>query len=324
MRSGAPGDIAIHDCEPAIATMREDVVRGLLQDPKILPSQYLYDERGAELFERICETEDYYLTRTELGILREHMDDIASRVGPGALVIEPGSGSGVKTRVLLDGLEKPAGYVPIDVSKPQLARFASQVAREYPDLDVKPVCADFTNEHDLPACDADERTRACYFPGSTIGNFTPSQAVNVLRRLAELCAADGGVVIGVDLKKDRKMLESAYDDSEGVSREFALNYLVRLNRELGADFRVDQFDYEAPYNDTLGRIEMALVSLREQAVRFNGTCVRFKANERVRTEYAYKYTLAEFAALACEAGLSVEDTWTDPDKLFSIQYLEPL
>lgn len=278
----------------------------------------------AQLFERIRETKEYYLIRTELGILRRHMNAIAPCVGPGALVIEPGSGSGIKTRMLLDGLKEPAGYVPIDVSKPQLTRFAAQIAREYPDLDVRPMCADFTSELELPACDADERTRTCYFPGSTIGNFIPSRAVDVLRRMAGLCADGGGVVIGVDLKKCRRMLESAYDDSEGISREFALNYLVRLNRELGADFRVDQFDYEAPYNDTLGRIEMALVSLRDQEVRFNGTRVRFRANERVRTEYSYKYTLAEFEALAGEAGLSVKDAWTDPDELFSIQYLEPL
>lgn len=276
----------------------------------------------AQLFECIYETKEYYVTRTELGILRRCMNAIAARVGPGALVIEPGSGSGVKTRMLLDGLEEPAGYVPIDVSKAQLARVASKLADEFPDLDVRPMCADFTSENKLPPCDAGERTRTCYFPGSTIGNFTRSQAINVLRRLADMCCDEGGVVIGVDLKKDRQTLESAYDDSEGVSREFALNYLVRLNRELGADFRVDQFDYEAPYNDVLGRIEMALVSLRDQAVRFNGTCVQFSPNERVRTEYAYKYTLAEFEALAGEAGLAVADTWTDPDELFSIQYLE--
>lgn len=322
MRTNAT-DLAVQDFAPGAETMRDDVLRSLSRDPKELPSQYLYDRRGAELFERICETEEYYLTRTELGILRRNMDAIAARVGPGALVIEPGSGSGLKTRFLLQGLEDPVGYVPVDVAREQLANFAASVVCEFPELEVKPVCADFTDDYVVPACDNAARTRVCYFSGSTIGNFKPAVVLDVLQHLAELCDGDGGVLIGVDLKKGRTTLESAYDDAQGVSREFALNYLVRLNRELDAGFRIEQFGYEAPYNESLGRIEMALVSLCDQVVSISGTRVRFKSGELIHTEYSYKYTLPEFAALAGKANLNVVQTWSDSEELFSIQYLEP-
>jgi dimethylhistidine N-methyltransferase len=313
--------ITVHDYEPATATMRDDVLRGLAQDPKMLPSQYLYDERGARLFERICKTEEYYLTRTEIAILRQNMDAIVDHIGPGALVIEPGSGSGVKTQLLLENLEDPAGYVPIDVAKRQLAEFATQMDQRFPDLNVMPVCADFTNGYELPPCNAAVRKRVAYFPGSTIGNFTPAVAVEMLRHMGELCDDDGGVVVGVDLKKDRAILEPAYDDAGGVSRDFALNYLVRLNRELDADFKLEQFGYEAPYNETHGRIEMALVSRCRQVAHIDGVGVPLDTDEHIRTEYSYKYDPEEFAALAENAGLEVTDTWTDPDHLFSVQYL---
>jgi dimethylhistidine N-methyltransferase len=291
--------------------------------PKVLPSQYLYDERGAQLFERICEADEYYLTRTEIAILRRHIDAIVERVGPGALVIEPGSGSGIKTELLLENLQDPVGYVPIDVAKQQLAEFAAQMDERFPALDISPVCADFTSEYELPPCGGAVRTRVAYFPGSTIGNFTPPRAVDVLRHLAELCEDDGGVLIGVDLKKDRAILEPAYDDVAGVSRDFALNYLVRLNLELDADFKLEQFGYEAPYNADRGRIEMALVSRCRQVAHIDGVDVSFDEGERVRTEYSYKYSPDEFAALAANAGLKVTDIWTDRERLFSVQYLTP-
>jgi dimethylhistidine N-methyltransferase len=184
-----------------------------------------------------------------------------------------------------------------------------------------PVCADFTNGYDLPELGDAARKRVAYFPGSTIGNFTPTIAVDVLRHMAGLCEDDGGVLIGVDLKKDRAVLEPAYDDAAGVSCEFALNYLVRLNRELDANFELEQFGYEAPYNETHGRIEMALVSHREQVAQIDGVGVSFDTDERVHTEYSYKYSPDEFAALAADAGLAVADMWTDPEHLFSVQYL---
>ena len=320
----------MHDCRPATETMRGDVLRGLARDPKTLPSQYLYDERGAGLFEKICETEEYYLTRTEIAILRENMDAIVDRIGPGALVIEPGSGSGVKTQLLLENLEDPAAYVPIDIAKQQLADLAAQMDQRFPDLEVVPICADFTSGYELPPWADALRKRVAYFPGSTIGNFTPPVAVEMLRHMVELCDDDddrggdgGGVLVGVDLKKDRAIVEPAYDDAEGVSREFALNYLVRLNRELNADFELSQFGYQAPYNEAHGRVEMALVSRCRQVAHVDGVGVSFGLDERVLTEYSYKYSPDEFAALAEDAGLEVTDTWTDPEDLFSVQYLAP-
>jgi dimethylhistidine N-methyltransferase len=315
--------IAVNNCEPAAETMRDDVLRGLAKNPKMLPSQYLYDERGARLFERICETEEYYLTRTEISILRENMDAIVERIGPGALVVEPGSGSGVKTQMLLENLEDPAGYVPIDVAKGQLTEFATEMERRFPDLDVMPVCADFTNGYEVPLGENAVQKRVAYFPGSTIGNFTPAAAVDVLRHMAAICEDDGGVLVGVDLKKEREVLEPAYDDAKGISREFALNYLVRLNRELGADFALEKFDYEAPYNEAHGRIEMALVSQCPQLAHVAGVAMPLGEEERVRTEYSYKYSPKDFVALAENAGLEPTDTWTDPGRLFSVQYLSP-
>jgi dimethylhistidine N-methyltransferase len=310
--------VAVHDFEPDVATMREEVVRGLSCEPKRLPSQYLYDETGARLFERICDTVEYYLTRTEVSILEMNMDAISARIGPGALVIEPGSGNGHKTRLLLDGLKDPAGYVPIDVSRKQLARCTKEIRQEFPDLEVLPVCADFTGDYGVPATTADVRSRVMYFPGSTIGNFAPPEAVAVLRHLASLGRS---MLIGIDLKKDRSILEPAYDDAGGYSREFALNLLVRLNRELGADFVVEQFGYEAPYNEDAGRIEMALVSDRKQAAHIDRHRVEFQRHERMLTEYSYKFDLEGFAELAGQAQLEVAETWTDPADLFGVLYL---
>ncbi len=323
MTTQSTNTIAVHDCSPETATMRDDVLSGLSDRPKYFPSQYLYDERGARLFEAICDTDEYYPTRTEIAILRRNMAAVADRIGPGALVVEPGSGSGVKTQLLLGGLEEPAGYVPIDVAREQLVEFATQTEERFPDLEVLPVCADFTSDYELPPCGNGVRKRIAFFPGSTIGNFTPTVAVDILRQMAELSGRDGGVLIGVDLKKDADILEPAYNDAEGVSRDFAMNILVRLNRELNADFNLKRFTYQAPYDERHGRIEMALVSRCRQVVHLDGVGVMFDADEPVRTEYSYKYAVDEFAALARRAGLTVTDVWTDPQRLFSVQYLVP-
>lgn len=310
-----------YDFEPEVARMRKDVLGGLARDPKILPSQYLYDERGAVLFDQICDTQDYYVTQTEISILRKNLDQIKELIGPDAVVIEPGSGSGVKTKLLLEGLDDPAGYVPIDVAKKQLAEFAASMDKAYPDLDVTPVCADFTAEYELPQHVEEHRKRIIYFPGSTIGNFMPDVALGLLRHMRQLCGSSGGILIGVDLRKEHGILERAYDDSEGVSKDFAMNYLVRLNRELNAEFTMDSFDYEAVFNEGESRIEMALVSLQDQTVSLDGADVTFKKGERVRTEVSYKYSLEDFAGLAAKAGLKVEAVWMDERRLFSIQYL---
>ena len=309
------------DLAPETAQMRNDVLQGLQQVPKRFPSQYLYDERGARLFEQICELDEYYLTRTEQAIMTAHADDIRRCIGPGTILIEPGSGSGDKAIALLSRLHEPAAYVPIDVSCAQLTAVAAQVDRVFPNITVLPVCADFTENHELPLNVVTGRRRIVFFPGSTIGNFEPQAARDLLRKLAELAGPDGGVLIGVDLKKDRAVMERAYDDARGVSAEFARNILVRTNRELDADFRLERFGYEAPYNELHGRIEMALVSRCRQVVRINGVKVTLEAGERVGTEYAYKFNPEDFALLTKHAGLAVVNVWTDPERLFGVVYL---
>ncbi len=313
----------VHDYSPETSRMRDDVLKGLRQQPKHFPSQYLYDDRGARLFERICELDEYYLTRTENAIIAENIAHISQRLGPQAILIEPGSGAGEKALTLLSHMPEPAAYVPIDVARDQLAEVAVNIDRTHTEVDVVPICADFTHDHDLPIGRIEGRRRVVFFPGSTIGNFARDAARELLSSLAELAEPGGGVLIGVDLKKDRAILEAAYDDAEGVSAEFAKNILVRLNRELDAGFEISQFDYEAPYNADAGRIEMALVSRRAQSVRINGDSVTFARGERIRTEFSYKYEPHEFADLAGSAGLRVLDVWTDADRLFSVQYLEP-
>lgn len=315
------GAVRLRDLEPSASTMETDVLAGLSSTPKYLPSQYLYDDRGAALFEEICELPEYYLTRTEASIMRQHIDSIAACIGPKALLIEPGSGDGVKSRALLEGLSRPAGYVPIDISRAQLLDLAETVTERFPDLEVVPICADFTVTPDLPPLVRPIRRRVVFFPGSTIGNFAPTAAVEVLRRLRALCGEGGGILIGIDLRKGREVVEPAYDDSRGISRDFALNYLVRLNRELESNFEVESFRYEAPYDEAYGRIEMALVSERDQTVEVGGREIHFAREERIRTEYSYKYALEEFAELSTRASLKVERVWIDPDHLFSVQFL---
>jgi dimethylhistidine N-methyltransferase len=313
----------VHDLAPETSRMREDVLEGLRQNPKCIPSHYLYDDRGARLFEQICELDEYYLTRTENAIMAEYADDIRRSIGPRAVLIEPGSGAGDKALVLLSRMHKPAAYVPIDVACEQLAQVAADVNETFPHIEVLPVCADFTQNHDLPLDGISGDRRIVFFPGSTIGNFAPRAACELLRQLAELAGPDGGILVGVDLKKDRKILEPAYDDARGVSADFAKNILVRLNRELDADFKLEQFGYEAPYHECHGRIEMALISRCPQVAHIDGVGVMFQTDERVRTEYSYKYDPEQFAALARQAGLVVVNVWTDPCRLFSLQYLAP-
>jgi L-histidine N-alpha-methyltransferase len=317
----ATPEIDLTDLSPATSTMRADVLAGLRRRPKVLPSQYLYDDKGAVLFEQICEQQEYYPTRTEVAILESQLDDIADAVGPDALVVEPGSGSGIKTRLLLERLDAPVAYVPIDIACEQLTRVAQEFNQTFPDLTVLPVCADFTGDYDLPDAPRQPQRVLAYFPGSTIGNFERGDAVAVLDRLRRLVGDDGGILVGVDTKKDPTIIEPAYDDAAGVSAEFALNYLDRMNRELGADFDRDQFHYAAPYVAERGRIEMGLVSRSDQDVRIGNETVAFAAGEHVVTELSHKYTPDEFADVAADAGLSVAHVWQDPKGWFSVQYL---
>lgn len=308
------------DLAPAADDLRRDALAGLGQARKSLPCKYLYDDLGSWLFDQICELPEYYPTRTELAISRQYAAEMATACGPRTLLVELGSGSSTKTRVLLDHLREPAGYVPVDIARDFLRASAAALAAAYPALTVRPVCADFTLPFAPPTV-ADARRTVVYFPGSTIGNFTEPEAVQLLRNIAGLIADRGGLLIGVDLRKDPAVLEAAYNDARGVTAAFNLNLLVRLNRELGADFDLERFHHRAIYDEHAGRIEMQLLPDRPQTVHIAGHRFEFAAGEVLRTEYSHKYTLEQFAALAAAAGLTVRQVWTDSAALFSVQYL---
>lgn len=316
-------EAAIVEADPAAdrTAFRDEIVRCLRAGIKTIPAKYLYDARGAELFGRICELDEYYLTRTEVRILRDHAEEMASMIGPGCVLVECGGGSGLKTRTLLDYLQRPAAYMPLDVSQEQLNRSVSELVNSYPKLAVVPILADFTRDPDIQSRPQSAGRTVVYIPGSTIGNFERGDARELLRWCRVVCGADGVVLVAVDLEKDRDIVVPAYDDSAGVTAAFTLNVLHRMNRELGANFRLDQFEYRVLYNESEGRVEMYLRSLVDQTVDIGGEDIAFRKGECARTEYSYKYSRERFADLAASAGLSVRKVWTDPDNLFSIQYL---
>ena len=297
------------------------MLQGLQDARKELPSKYFYDDVGSQLFEQICELDEYYLTRTELAIMQAHMQEIVSLLGPHCLLIEYGSGNSTKVCMLLDALQEPAGYVPIDIAKDQLLRSAAALATAYPALEMLPVCADYTSDFALPSPAKPVSQRIAYFPGSTIGNFDREPATRFLQQIAKACQG-GGLLIGVDLKKDFNILHRAYNDSQGVTAQFNKHLLVRMNQELDANFQLNQFGHYAFYNPGQSRIEMHLVSLKNQTVRIGESEIDFKLGESIWTESSYKYTLEEFAQLAATAGFAVEQVWTDPRQLFSVQYLK--
>lgn len=316
--SGAPDLRATERHDPGRDAFLAEVTEGLRSSPKTLPCKYFYDERGSQLFDDICELEAYYPTRTELKIMRGAGPAIAKALGPAARLVEYGSGSSIKTRILLDHLLTPAAYVPVDISAEHLTRSAAELSRLYPGLKVLPVCADFTRDFPLPEVSEAART-IVYFPGSTIGNFPPEDAAEFLRGIAKLCGAGGGLLIGVDLVKDRPVLERAYNDEEGVTAAFNLNLLCRVNRELGADFALDEFLHIAKWNPDESRIEMHLTSERDQQVQLGEHKISFAKGETIHTESSYKYRLDSFANLAAEAGLKRTDVWTDERDWFSVQ-----
>jgi len=314
-------ELDLVDHEPEHETFLADVLQSLRRSPKELPCKYFYDEVGSAWFDRICELPEYYPTRTERSIMENEAAAMAEALGERCLLIEYGSGSSIKTRLLLDHLAKPAAYVPVDISRDHLMASATRLSDRYPGLEVLPVCADFTRDFSLPDPTRAESHRVVYFPGSTIGNFTRERAVALLAHMAEVCAPDGGCLIGADLIKDEDVLVRAYDDSAGVTAAFNENLLVRINDELGGDFDLDQFDHEARWNAAMSRIEMHLVSRRAQQVRIGGEVIAFAEGETICTEHSHKYSLEDFGKMAEEAGLRVEQVWTDPDDWFSVQLL---
>jgi dimethylhistidine N-methyltransferase len=307
--------------DPSLDGFLSEVVHGLSQKQKTLPCKFLYGDEGSRLFNEICELEEYYPTRTENRILSENIDEIARLIGNGCRLVEFGSGTSTKTRHLLNHLPDLASYVPIDISGAQLLESTSRLAREFPGLDIRPLEADYGEISTLPDSDREPSRTVAFFPGSTIGNFTRSKAVEFLAKVASLCGAGGGLLIGFDRKKDRRVLEPAYNDRDGVTARFNLNLLARANRELGADFDLSSFHHHAPYNECRGRIEMHLVSARPQVVHLDSHEFHFSQGEYITTEYSYKYTLPGFVRLAGNAGFDLVESWEDPNHLFSVLLL---
>lgn len=304
------------------AAARTRLLRDLRDRPKHVASHHLYDATGSQLFDAICALPEYYPTRTETAILRTHLGEIAASIGERALLVEPGSGSSVKTRLLLDALPTLSGYVPVDISGAHLAKAVARLARAYPALEILPVVADFTAGFQLPMPVRRTPSRVVlFFPGSTIGNFEPQEAVRLLAMLRELAGRGGGLLVGVDLVKSPDIIERAYNDAAGVTARFNLNLLAHLNREFDGDFDLDAFRHRAAWDPRHERIEMQLVSRRAQAVHLAGTTLRFEAGEPLRTEYCHKYRVADFGALARRAGWRSVDVWTDPRRWFSVHYL---
>jgi dimethylhistidine N-methyltransferase len=301
-----------------------DVLAGLRASPKHLPCKYFYDQRGSELFDQICQLDEYYLTRSELAIMDQFAPQMGEQIGPGVMLVEYGSGSSVKTRYLLDALRDPVAYVPVDISRDHLLATAAELARDYPRVEVLPVCADFTGRFALPMAARSWTHAAVYFPGSTIGNFVPPHAAKLLARIARLCGRGGGLLIGIDLKKDVRAIEAAYNDARGVTAAFNLNLLRRINRELDADFDLEQFSHRARYNHELGRVELFLDSRRDQTVTLAAEPIRFAAGESICTEYSHKYTIDEFAGLAAATGLTLRRAWTDKRRNFAVLHFAVL
>jgi L-histidine Nalpha-methyltransferase len=303
--------------------LTDSVLEGLKKPEKELSPVWFYDELGSFLFDSICELPEYYLTRTEMAIIREHAPEMAQHIGRDAAIIELGSGTSAKTRLLLDQIEMPATYVPVDIAREHLLDAAGALARDYPDLRVIPVCANFAQPFDLPAYIASSRRRVVYFPGSTIGNFEQNDAQSLLKRIRGMIGNNGAVLIGVDLRKDPRVLHKAYDDEAGVTAEFNINALRHLNRELGSDFDLDAFEHAAVWIENMSRIEMHLVSKRDQRIHIGDEEVEIARGEHIRTECSHKYTLESFANLAAHADLSVTRVWLDANEQFSVQLLEP-
>jgi len=314
----APGVVRFYSFLPRGERLLEDVLAGLALPQKSIPPKYFYDEQGCRLFEAICELPEYYLTRTETAILRGNIVEITQFIGPEAQLIEFGSGVQAKTRILIQALQTQL-YVPIDIAIDTLRASSSELARRFPFLNIVGICADHTQPLVLPEfAGVPIRRKAVFFPGSTIGNFTPAEALVFLRQARKMAGAGGVLLIGVDLKKDKATLDAAYSDPTGVTAQFNLNLLHRINRELAGDFQVKRFRHKAFYDPILGRIEMHLESQYSQFVHVAGRRFDFAPGETIHTEISCKYSNAEFQELGKRAGFTPEKIWTDPEQLFSV------
>ena len=299
----------------------QEVVLGLSNRPKRLTPKWFYNKRGAKLFEQICDLPEYYLTRSESSILETAAVEISEYLGPEVILIEYGSGAMSKVRTLLDSLDKPQALIAIDVADEQLLQASDTLGVEYSDLTVHPIVGDFTSSFDLPLWASAGKRLCAFFPGSTIGNFEPDDAEALLRSMHNVVGHGGAAIIGVDLKKDKSVLEAAYNDASGISEKFNKNLLDRINRELKGNAQLDQFKHIAPYNEDKGRIEMHLVSLCEQMLTVSNYHFPLKPNETIHTENSYKYTVEEFQALVKSASFAPTAVWVDENQLFSVHLL---
>ena len=297
-----------------------EVLEGLQKPQKELPAKLFYDEKGSQLFDQICELDEYYPTRTETKILHENIEEIGETLGKGTLLLELGSGSSIKIRLLLDFIPGLAGYVPIDISTDHLIQSVETLKVDYPNVSIFPLAADYTKDFKLPKIENPFTHKAVFFPGSTIGNFKPGEAREFLGRIAKIIGLNGGMIIGVDLKKDIRILEDAYNDKKEVTAAFNLNILNRINSDTGSNFDLSKYRHKAIYNEDEGRIEMHLISLEDQQVKINEETIEFDEGEHIITEYSYKYKPEEFAKLV-EGIFEVRKVWTDSKNLFSVQYL---
>jgi dimethylhistidine N-methyltransferase len=322
MKSSEKSEILLPRTRPDSHSFREDVLEGLLREEKRIPCKYLYDHEGSILFERICTLEEYYIPDIEKEIMLMKIEEIASCVdGQRLHLVEYGCGDCAKARLLMDHLSGLISYIPVDISLEQLRNTARDIDAEYPRLQVLPVCADYTREFTLPVSLEDAGRIVVYFPGSTIGNFDPPDVLTFLEGIAGFCGVGGGLLIGVDMKKDPRVLHRAYNDGKGVTAAFNLNLLERIRRELGWDIRVDDFEHYAFYNPGQSRMEMHLISLKEQEVDTGEGMIHFDEGESIWTESSYKYGRGEFEELAAAAGFKSVRSWSDDKQWFSVHYL---
>ena len=310
-----------HEAVGQLDLFLQEVLEGLSESPKTLPCKYFYDQRGSMLFDEICELDEYYLTRTESQIMQDRLDEMVESIGDQCVMIEFGSGSSTKTRMLLEHLKPGSWYVPIDISGEHLRITAAQLAEDFPELVIHPIAADFTQLDELPDDIPADLRRAVYFPGSTIGNFPPEDAAQLLHLMRTLARPSGAVLIGVDLAKSTEVLIPAYNDSEGVTAAFNLNLLERINRELDCSIPIEAFRHEARFNPEHSRMEMHLVIERDLEIVIGDRAVAFESGESIHTENSYKYSHTRFREIAAQAGWQIQDCWTDEDDLFSVQFL---
>jgi dimethylhistidine N-methyltransferase len=296
-----------------------DVLKGLSATRKRVPPKYFYDAIGSKLFDRITEQPEYYPTRCEIRILQDNAGDIAKLIPPGAALVEFGSGSNKKARILLASAPVLAAYVPVDICGEMVEQEAAELRPDFPYLNVHPVTADFTQDFELPEEAQSAPLRVGFFPGSTIGNFEPHEAAAFLRNAAKILGPNSRLIIGADLIKDAEVLNAAYNDEAGVTAQFNLNLLVRINRELGGTFNLDTFEHHAFFNRERNRVEMHLASLKRQKVKVAGECFEFRAGETIHTENSYKYSVESLGALARGVGWTPSGVWKDEKKYFSIQ-----